>query len=359
VTTEGPSADKITERMRREDARLRRRTLLLTLVPIAVGIAVVAAAYFGVSDANQRVDEADERVEALRLEETALYEELARLDRELANREALFREVERRLPESDRAQTALIEEGQLLTQKGDFGGASVAYGQAIEVNPDSALAHKGMGYAQFRAREYERAAASLETAISLDPGLAEAYYYLGLSLWQLGQRNEAVETTERAFELDARLRARAQREALYKPIWDHRDKLNARGSADTEDEERWVQEGLALAKQGRYDEATRAYRRALAANPENALVLNWSGYANFRSGRHRRAVEDLRRAIELEPGYAEAHYNLALALWAAGDADAALKELEQAFDLEPALQKMAMQDPHSQEIRHHMLRQSR
>jgi len=352
--------------MRREDTRLRRRTLLLTLAPIAVGIAVVAAAYFGVSDANQRVDEADERVEALRMEEaalrmeeTALQEELARLDRELANREALFREVEKRLPEPDRAQTALIEEGQLLARKGDLSGASEAYTQAIDVNPDSALAHKGLGYSHFQAGDYGRAAASLETAISLDPELAEAYYYLGLSLWQLEQRNEAVETTERAFELDSRLRARAHRERLYKPIWDHRDTLNARGSAGTKEEERWVQEGLALAKQGRYEEAIKFYRKALASNPENALVLNWSGYANFRAERHRRAIEDLRRAIELEPGYAEAHYNLALALWAAGDADAALKELDIAFELDPALQKMAMQDPHAQEIRRHMLRQSK
>ena len=40
--------DEITARLHEEDARLRRRTLWLTLLPVVVGLAVLGTAWWGV-----------------------------------------------------------------------------------------------------------------------------------------------------------------------------------------------------------------------------------------------------------------------------------------------------------------------
>lgn len=71
----------------------------------------------------------------------------------------------------------------------------------------------------------------------------------------------------------------------------------------------------ALAAAGQHGAARDEYRRALAADPHNAL--GWYNYANLlrvRSGDLAAAEDAYRRALELRPGLAEAHLNLAALL---------------------------------------------
>jgi tetratricopeptide (TPR) repeat protein len=88
---------------------------------------------------------------------------------------------------------------------------------------------------------------------------------------------------------------------------------------------------------GRFSEAIETLRKALAAEPSNARILNELGHVRLLAGQPREAVDPLRRAVALDPRLAVAHLRLGSALERLGDAAGAAKAYEQAATLQPSL----------------------
>ena len=63
-----------------------------------------------------------------------------------------------------------------------------------------------------------------------------------------------------------------------------------------------------------WPESADSYERALAANPNSALVYNNRGFSNLLQRRSKEAIADLSRAVELDPSLPGASRNLRLAL---------------------------------------------
>jgi tetratricopeptide (TPR) repeat protein len=74
----------------------------------------------------------------------------------------------------------------------------------------------------------------------------------------------------------------------------------------------WVQVGYCKVKQGKNEEAIKAYRQALLLKPGSDEVLNKLGDAYYYLGRLTEAIASYKEAARLRPRSAEAHYNLAL-----------------------------------------------
>lgn len=79
---------------------------------------------------------------------------------------------------------------------------------------------------------------------------------------------------------------------------------------------------------GRPDEAEAHYRRAIAADPGDALALVGLGNLHRERGNLSRAIETFERAVELGPDLWQAHYNLGGALYA----EARAREFRKADD---------------------------
>jgi Tfp pilus assembly protein PilF len=93
--------------------------------------------------------------------------------------------------------------------------------------------------------------------------------------------------------------------------------------------------GLALAEQGRPEEAADAYRRAVEIKPDNPETLcNW-GAALAQLERSDEAEAKFRRAIAIDPCFAGAHNNLGLMLKDRGRSLEARRSIEQAIYLSP------------------------
>jgi tetratricopeptide (TPR) repeat protein len=75
---------------------------------------------------------------------------------------------------------------------------------------------------------------------------------------------------------------------------------------------------VALQAEGRLDEATGHYQRAIALQPDYAPAYNNLATALRAKGRLDEAIATYQRALTLRPEYGEAHYNLANALTDAG-----------------------------------------
>ncbi len=96
----------------------------------------------------------------------------------------------------------------------------------------------------------------------------------------------------------------------------------------------YLNEALALERQGDYDAALMSYRLALRQRPNNHKVLQNMAIAYSKLGQLDEAVRCYRRALSIEPKLSGAHYGLAFLLLRRGDVSDAAYHLE-AFLMDP------------------------
>lgn len=98
-----------------------------------------------------------------------------------------------------------------------------------------------------------------------------------------------------------------------------------------------VQEGEALAAEGRFAEAEVPLREAIEVSPQNDHLLIVLGRVEARLGKRKEAVDIFRRVVKNEPRKADAYVDLAIALADAGELAEALQEATTAVTLSPNL----------------------
>ena len=91
-----------------------------------------------------------------------------------------------------------------------------------------------------------------------------------------------------------------------------------------------------LHQEGKLREAFLRYDAVLAADPNNAPALHYSGVVLFQAGKIPEAAERIRASLKLEPTSPDAWSNLALVLDSAGRREAAVNALKEAAKLAPA-----------------------
>ncbi|MDR2722421.1 MAG: tetratricopeptide repeat protein [Cellulomonadaceae bacterium] len=145
------------------------------------------------------------------------------------------------------------------------------------------------------------------------------------------------------------------------------------GSGEANLEEQMLNNGIAQAEQGRYDDAVATFTALLALNPESQYALYNLGLIAYMRGDLEQAVSYYDRALAIDPTWTSAMYNKAIALetlnpeqaidlyeqivvidpeastafWrlsflleAAGDTERAQSTFQQAIDLDPSLETM-------------------
>ncbi len=90
----------------------------------------------------------------------------------------------------------------------------------------------------------------------------------------------------------------------------------------------YLNEALALERQGDYEAALTSYRLALRDKPNDLRVLQNMAIAYSRTGRLEEAVRSYRKALEIDPKLSGAHYGLGFLQLKRGDLDSAVTHLE-------------------------------
>ena len=90
----------------------------------------------------------------------------------------------------------------------------------------------------------------------------------------------------------------------------------------------YLNEALALERQGDYDAALTSYRLALRDRPNDTKILQNMAIAFTKTNRPEEAVRCYRTALELAPQLSGAHYGLAFLLLKRGDREGAEKHLD-------------------------------
>jgi DNA-binding winged helix-turn-helix (wHTH) protein/tetratricopeptide (TPR) repeat protein len=214
--------------------------------------------------------------------------------------------------------------------------ASAEAQRALELDDSLAEAHVCLGaIALFQSWDWETAGRELEHAITLNAGSAGPHQWYALYLHMRGRFKEAQHELDRARELDPLSVVVHAQLALQRYLsGDHAAELAlCQKTVELEPNQflpHWSL-GMALANQGRFDEAVREHERALElAGGVGAMraALAWS---LARAGR----ASDARAALAAGNGTligGASPYQKVAALVALGEDEAALTELEKAAD---------------------------
>ena len=187
--------------------------------------------------------------------------------------------------------------------------ADKASQKALDLNPDSAIAHASRGLAYLICDEYIEADAEFEKALALNPRLYEAYYYYGRARFHEGDVEKAAELFAKAAEINpAEYQARLLRVQILRGL----------GRMD---------EAIKEAK-----EAVSVVEKHLEWNPDDARALHLGAGSLIVAGDTERGLLWLERALEIDPNDSVVLYNVACNLATLGETDKALEYLERAIE---------------------------
>jgi len=266
------------------------------------------------------------------------------------------------------AGVADLQRGIENLQKGRYEQAIADFTKALEFMPGTAEAYAGRARSLAKLKRYDRALADYTKLIELDPRSPAAYVSRGDIFLDLKRYDEALQDYSKAIEwapgyarayiarcnvyeakgLHDRAIADCSRALELSPDSDIGYFLRAQAyaakgmkqeaAADCERAARsYIDNGLAMARAGRYDEALSRFDHAsrLDSKYRPEAYLN-RGVAYEKKGENLKAVNDYSEAVRLKPDYAEAYlrrgYVFAQKL---GDYGKAKQDWEKAAALDP------------------------
>jgi len=177
---------------------------------------------------------------------------------------------------------------------------------ALQVNPDSPLAHTNMGNSLMRTgNNMDEAIDHYQMALASNPNYALAHNNLAFLLFCKGRVDEAITHYQKALEID--------------PTY-------ALAHYDF---------GVLLSHIKREEEAIDHYKKALKTNPRYTQAYYSLGYLLSQEGRFDEAAPQFQKALQINPAYAEAHNGMGIVLAQKGHVEEALKQFQEAVRLKP------------------------
>ncbi len=115
----------------------------------------------------------------------------------------------------------LINTGALLSEQGHPEAAAARYREVLRFNPQHQVAMRNMAAVRMNQGRYAEALASAQQVIARYPDDAKAHYLVGLGLFHLNHKAEALRHYDRALALDPNLTlAREQRKQFFESTTD-------------------------------------------------------------------------------------------------------------------------------------------
>jgi tetratricopeptide (TPR) repeat protein len=186
---------------------------------------------------------------------------------------------------------------------------------------------------------FEKALASYEKALVLDPGFIEALNNRGVVLEAMNRLEEALASYDRVLALNPDLITVIRNRGNVMRALDRTDEALANYdralALDPDDADACNGRGNVLKKLHRSHEAEEMFRRAILLNPDHAQAHCNLGNVLLDLGKPDQAEAILRRAIALDPDFAIALHNLGTALIGLDRSDEAVAVIERAVALKP------------------------
>ena len=246
--------------------------------------------------------------------------------------------------------TAFHSAETLMKQPNDGGldAAIEQYKQATDLDPRYAMAHAGLALAYVRLYAIRRVPEALDlaygncqVALSLQPALADGHLALAFVFEQTGNEQGALDEIARALSLNpSNPRILVWQAQIYNRLnrWEDAEKAYRR--ALKEHPNYWLaynELGFGLHGQAKYREAIQAFRAASLAAPRRAMALTNLGGEYLQIGEFAEGLETMKRSLALDPDSDFAAADTSLALRYQEKYEQALPFARNAVRLNPAL----------------------
>jgi len=194
----------------------------------------------------------------------------------------------------------------------DLDRAIELFERAVAQDSNYVLAFAGLGEAYWKkyratsdSRWVDLAEKNSNRAIALNNKLAPVYVTLGIVQEGTGHHAEAIQTFQRALELDP---------------------INASAHSEL---------GSAYVAAGRLEDAERTYKKAAQLRPNDFTSVDDLGLFYYGRGRYPEAVEMFQRITALVPDNSSGYTNLGAVYWAEGEYASAAISYEKSLALRP------------------------
>lgn len=244
--------------------------------------------------------------EALRKANADQERQIAELKRHLADNPQDREQLAKKFSDADKnfLSNQKVDEAWKLHGKGDFNGAIQLHTEAIDLNPNNALAYHGRGTAYDESRQYEAAIADYNKALEINPAYVEAYYNRGNTYSHLNNNERAIQDYNVAIQLNP-------------------DFAEAYGNR-----------GFSYNELRQYERAIQDFNKVIKINHNLAdVAYNNRGYAHAGLGQYKQAIKDFGKAIQLNPNYAMAYKNRGICYQKLGDNAKAQADFDKAKQL--------------------------
>lgn len=217
---------------------------------------------------------------------------------------------------------AQLKLAESLLASGDVEGSGKLYETIARKQPDSALAHYGVGRVYAARGDFAAASESYRKACELFPAYGAAHYALALAYRNLGEKDKSQE----------HFRIYDKNKTTMPPTADRLSaavrELNVGGVS-------LIRQGVELERAGQVEQAAAAHEKALEIDPQlvQAHLNLISLYA--RLGRVEKAEQHYQAAVKLNPNQAEAHYNYGVLLFGQRKLREAGQMFERALEINP------------------------
>lgn len=207
--------------------------------------------------------------------------------------------------------------GRAMSELGDRSAARIAFGRAIEIDPASAEARNDFGVFLYRSDETDRSIEELIEAVRLDPGSALYHENLGRAYRKKAQWKEAdrelAETARLSPKETAVWIALGQTRRAEKRLDEAAAAFAAAIAIDPLDEEAAAGLAATLREEGKLAEAETALTQSLSNIAKSPVLWNNLGVVRVERGAYAQAAEAFEKALAIDGAFEAARANLARA----------------------------------------------
>jgi tetratricopeptide (TPR) repeat protein len=205
---------------------------------------------------------------------------------------------------------------------------------------DLGVTYNNRAFAHLMQKDFSRAVADYDMAISLAPSLEDAWFGRGRAFAARGDLQRGIADFDRAIALKPSLaRHYVLRGEAFAALGD-----NARALADFEQAIRlepgnnpfaYHARGAILRRNGNFDGAIASHDQGLRINPADAFGFASRAYASSEKGEHDRALADADEALRIAPGSAYGFLVRGLIFSRKGNFARAVADLDETIRLSP------------------------
>ncbi|MGQ9609665.1 MAG: tetratricopeptide repeat protein [bacterium] len=256
-----------------------------------------------------------------------------------------YREGQKVVSKTKEEQQAFYDLGKIFASKGKSGLAIQAYKNAINIDPNMALAQYELGTQYYNMGLKERAIEHFQMAIKSDPSLRTLFVEEAKKYYEMGNRQEAMNSLEKSLTIDPQ---NAEAHYFYATLLsDNKSEAIKHYEDAIKIDPNFVKAYIPLGdlyySDSRYDDARSAYKKAISIDKNNENYFFELGNKALQTKDEKNLIENLNNAktnfekhLMLYPNDSLANFKLGFTYEKLGEKDKALEYYQRSFDNDPS-----------------------